>query len=80
MLNSEASSKIMKESYARATLALVSSLAEVNIVNVFNINVLLFRMVNFIYSYRRGVEEHLPLKASDNRVELKVERMVHRFV
>lgn len=75
MLNSEASSKIIKENYKRATLALVSSLAKVNIVNI-----LLFRMVNFIYSYRRGVEEHLPLKASDNRVELKVERMVHRFV
>lgn len=80
MLNFEASNKIIKECYIRTTLALVSSFAEINIVNIFNINVLLFRVVNFIYSCRRGVEEHLPLKAFDNHVELKVEQMVHHFL
>lgn len=80
MLNFEALCKIIEKSCTEATLALVSSLAEVNTVNSFKINMVLHKMVNFIYSYRRGVEEHLPLKAFDNHVELKVGRMVHHFV
>lgn len=72
--------KLSRESYTEATLALVSSLAEISVVNSSKINRVLLETVNLIYSYRRGVEEHLPLKASDNHVELKVARMVHRFV
>ena len=72
--------KLSRESYTEATLALVSSLAEISVVNSSKINRVLLETVNLIYSYRRGVEEHLPLKASDNHVGLKVARMVHRYV
>lgn len=49
--------------------------------NVINLRLICYyQKINSICSYRRDVEMHLPLKASDSHVVPTDERMVHHYV
>lgn len=69
--------QIVKEIYsANVSISIIKSRRKCHEIKI---NMLLSK-VNSICSYRRDVEEHLPLKASGNHVVLTDGQMVHRYV